>query len=556
MSFDGVVTRAMAAELNSALCGSKVERIYQPERDELVFFLHTASGKKHFYASSSSSHAGIYLTDASFRNPPEPSAFCMLLRKHLTAARIVDIHQRDAERIIEIDFETFDEMKYMVNKRLLIEIMGKHSNIILIDLRSRRILDSIKRISIDVNRVRQILPGQTYQYPPDQGKIPFDEAPPALLERLRDDPDGLLAHIQGISPLIAREIAPDPVSRLSEILRRLRERDLTPTVYCREDGSPADFHVVPIAEYRGTRRPLPCDSVSAAVSYYFSHRAASNRVRQKAADLTRTVNTALKKLRLKRQRLGEDLLQAQQADKYQLYGELLTANLHAFQTGDRSVTVTNYYDGSDVTIPLDPRYAPSRNAQRYFKKYSKAKTALREKRIQLEETDHDITYLESVAAFLEAADDTDTIDAIREELTEAGFVRFRRRRKPPRRRKAAPYTYRTEDGFRILAGRNNRENDQLTFRTAGRHDLWFHTKDIPGSHVILFTEGRDVSEQAIRTAAETAAWHSKARASENVPVDYTEVRHVKKPNGARAGMCIFTDNHTLYVTPRCPQQQE
>ncbi|MEA4922285.1 MAG: NFACT RNA binding domain-containing protein [Eubacteriaceae bacterium] len=555
MAFDGIVTRAMAGELASALNGGKIEKIYQPEKDELVFFVHTKNGKEKFYASCNNNHSGIYLTDAAFSNPPEPSGFCMLLRKHLVSGRILSVSQKNAERIIEIEFETRDEMGYTVSKKLIVEIMGKHSNIVLVDVSDDRILDSIKRVSIDVNRARQVLPGRKYEYPPVQDKVPFDTADDDLLQTFAGDPDGLLSHIGGISPLISREISSAPAQKLHAVLSRISTGDLDPCVYLKEDGSPADFHVIPIEEYEDRYRALPFTTVSETVAYYYSHRDSSNRVKQKASNLTRAVSAALKKLRLKRQRLGDDLLKAEKSDKYQLYGELLTANLHAFKTGDRSVTLTNYYDGSEIAIPLDKRYAPAKNAQIYFKKYSKAKTALKEKQIQLDETDSDITYLESVEAFIESAADTDMIDALREELTEAGFLRKRKQKGVvKKKKKAAPYEYRTSDGFRILAGRSNKENDRLTFSTAGRNDLWFHTKDIPGSHVILFTEGKEASDTAIFEAAAVAAYHSKGKDSENVPVDYTRVRYVKKPNGSKPGMCIFTDNKTVFITPKLPSE--
>jgi predicted ribosome quality control (RQC) complex YloA/Tae2 family protein len=262
----------------------------------------------------------------------------------------------------------------------------------------------------------------------------------------------------------------------------------------------------------------------------------------------------LKKLRLKKQRLSEDLLKAENSEKYRLYGELITANLHLIKTGDKEARVTNYYDGSPITIPLDVRYAPSKNAQMYFKKYSKSKTAIVEKKKQLKETDDDITYIESVAGFIDNARTTDEIDQLRTELTDAGFLRRRKTKGLQKKQKSKPYEYFTASGMRILAGRNNRENDELTLKKAGRMDIWLHTKDIPGSHTILFTEGKKPDEADLFEAAKIAAWHSKARGSENVPVDITEVRHVKKPSGAKPGMVIFTDNRTVYVTPEDPEK--
>ncbi|MCQ4637894.1 NFACT family protein [Anaerovorax odorimutans] len=556
MAFDGIVTCAVAQELKSILLLGKIEKVYQPESDELVFHIHTRKGNRRLYASASSNHARIHLIEENPPNPPAPLPFCMLLRKYLQGGRITDIAQKDSERIIEMTLETIDELGFSVNKKLIFEIMGKHSNIILVDLNSGKIMDSIKRVSIDVNRARQILPGKIYEYPPAQDKVPFKEITRSQTEALEKQPKALLAAIGGISPAVAQVLAdsPDVYTRLEEIRESLNQCRLTPRVYLKEDKSPGDFHVIPLAVYP---QNLDFDTVSQALDYYFIHKQSSNRVKQKATDLSKALAASLDKLYLKRQRLGEDLLKAENSEKYRLYGELLTANIHLVRPGEKSVTVTNYYDGSQADIPLDPKYTPAKNAQRYFKKYGKAKTAVKEKKIQMEETDQDIAYLESVAAFLENASTVDEVDSIREELVESGVLRKRKSSGPARKKgKAQPFQYVTEDGFRVLAGHNNKENDLLTFKMAGPRDYWFHTKDIPGSHVIVFTEDRQLSETAIFDAASIAAYHSKGRSSENVPVDYTQARYVKKPAGAKPGMVIFTHNRTVYVTPKVPESTE
>ncbi|MGI6257657.1 MAG: Rqc2 family fibronectin-binding protein [Anaerovoracaceae bacterium] len=558
MAFDGIVTRAVAQELSAALTSGRIDKIYQPQRDELIFLIHNGKERRKLYASCNNDHPGIFLTEDEFQNPAEPPTFCMLLRKHLQGSRILQISQRGAERIIELTAESRDEMGFLIEKKLIVEIMGRHSNIILVDSSSGKILDSIKRISADINRARQILPGRDYTYPPLQGKIPFDQVSQEDLSiESEDGPGELLSKIQGISPVIAREIAGEETAaerkeRLDQILSALKESRLHPTVYLREDGTPADFHVVPIMQYRDGFRHLAFPSVSRTISYYYTHRSSSNRVKQKSAELSKSVNSALKKLYLKKQRLLEDILQAEQADKYRLYGELLTANLHQVKRGATSAKVLNYYDGEEVSIPLDDRLDPAKNAQRYYKKYAKAKRSIKEKNIQLKETDGDIIYLESVSTFIQNASSTEEVDSLREELIETGFVRKKRKDDKRRRQKQDALQYATSDGFKVLVGRNNKENDRLTFKMAGRNDIWFHTKDIPGSHVILFTGGGQVSDKALIEAASIAAYHSKARDSENVPVDYTAVRHVKKPNGAKPGMVIFVHNKTLYVAPKLP----
>ncbi|MEG0291378.1 MAG: NFACT RNA binding domain-containing protein [Anaerovoracaceae bacterium] len=554
MAFDGITCRAIVNELNSHLLLGKIEKVYQPEKDELVFFVHTKNGKLKVYASVSTNHAGIYLTEDNYQNPASPSSFCMLLRKHLQNGRIVAVTQKDFERIIEIDFETRDELGFNTNKKLIIEIMGKHSNIILIETSTLKILDCIKRVSIDVNRARQILPGLTYEYPPSQNKEAFDTySGNTLLEST--SPKDILENIQGISPLIAREIfeSEDRLAKLNSFKMQLRDMDLTPCVYFDQDNTPLDFHVLEIDSYR----ELTCkkfNTVSETISYYYAHKESSNRVKQKSSDLHRTVLNLLKKLYLKKQRLLEDIQKAENADKYRLFGELLTANLHQVKSSDSKTTVLNYYDNSQVTISLNTRLTPAKNAQAYYKKYNKAKTAIVEKNIQLEETDSEVQYLESVISFIESAEKTEDIDKIKDELIECGIIRRRKQiNRNTKKIKPEPYKYESSDGFTILVGRNNKDNDILTFKTANRTDIWFHTKDIPGSHTILFTQGKEPSDVAIFEAAAIAAFHSKGKESENVPVDYTQVRFVKKPSGAKPGMVIFTDNKTVYVTPKAPE---
>ncbi len=555
MAFDGIVTAAMAHELREKLLLGKIEKVYQPEPDELVFHIHTKNGKHRLYASAASDHARVHLITDNPPNPPVPLSFCMLLRKHLQGGRITDISQKDSERIIEITLETLDELGFTVNKRLIIEIMGKHSNIILVDLNTGKIMDSIKRVSIDVNRARQVLPGKIYEYPPAQDKVPFKEVCAADLQDISRDPKSMLGKVGGISPAVAQLLASaaDPYTELEAVRSALTSGEYEPCVYLKDDGTPGDFHVIPLGLYPEVKT---FDTVSEMLDYYFVNKESSNRIKQKSVDLEKTLTATLDKLKLKRQRLGEDMIKAENSEKYRLYGELLTANIHMIKPGADKVTVLNYYDGSDIEIPLDSKIPAAKNAQKYFKKYGKAKTALKEKQIQIEETDQDIQYLESVYSFLENVETIDEIDSIREELVESGFLRKRKTVGIKKKAKIKPHQYETGDGFRVLAGHNNNENDQLTFKMAGSKDYWFHTKDIPGSHVILFTEGRELTETAIFDAAAIAAYHSKGRSSENVPVDYTQVRHVKKPNGAKPGMVIFTHNRTVYVTPKVPGSTE
>ena len=328
-----------------------------------------------------------------------------------------------------------------------------------------------------------------------------------------------------------------------------------PRVYLDAEGTPREYHIMPLTEFEDTCEVRTFDTLSHALTFFFENKQSSNRARQKSHDLVRAVSAALDKHYLKDQRLKEDLLTAENSEPLRLYGELLTANMHLLRPGMKEIEVTNYYDGSQVKIPLDPRYSPNKNAQNYFKRYGKAKTAIHEKKIQLEENRGSIEYLESVLTYLNNTGSIREIEALREELEETGFLR-RRKQKGPRKNKRFkpdPRVYTTSDGFQVLVGRNNKENDALTLQMAAKTDYWLHTKDIPGSHVIVRTEGGEITETAIYEAASIAAFFSKARSSGNVPVDYVRVRYVKKPNGAKPGMVIFTHNRTVFVDPKDPE---
>jgi predicted ribosome quality control (RQC) complex YloA/Tae2 family protein len=446
--------------------------------------------------------------------------------------------------------------------------MAKHSNIVLVDLESGKIIDSIKRISIDVNRYRQLLPGVIYQYPPEQDKTPFNKvtADTGLLCTER----GIMSTVSGISPAIAREMiagcgedaslySSAPAERLVQIVSSVSDGSLSPRVYLDDAGNPREFHITDLSEYEGLE-VLRFDSVSECIDYYFSNRETSNLVRQKSMPLMKSAQAALDKALLKKKKLSEDLLSAENSDKYRLYGELLTANIHMVKPGDRKVTVTNYYDGSLIDIPLDEKLGASANAQRYFKKYSKARTAIHEKQSQLEDNEKDIEYLSSVIQNIEAADSVPLLESIRDEFEQTGYVR-RRAKASQRKRKAAkpePLRYTLSDGTEVLVGRNNIENDWLTMKFASKTDVWMHTKDIPGSHLIVrLDNGRslqDLPAELIYEAASIAAYHSKASGGDNVPVDYVPVRYVKKPAGSKPGMVIFTHNQTVYVKPQLPKQ--
>lgn len=632
MAFDGIITRAAAKELSQVIVNGRIDKVYEPEPDSIVLNIRTfgASGVVRLFASCHSAGASVRLITSNPENPKEPYPFCMLLRKHIQGSKIISVEQRGTERIIEMTLERMNELGLMVSKKLIFEIMGKYSNIILVDMSRRSakpghevtpsfsadrtdqavlsdsysevdtdqadtsrgytgnmisdgaagclILGSIKGVPSGLSRVREILPGRLYEYPPLQDKIPFDKARSEDLatedSALQGDaiqnqePQSnaagevyrsreILSRIGGISPSVADELAElgsgeERKALIDHTLEEIETSDYTPRVYEDKNGIPREFHIIRLSGYESLN-VLTFDTLSECMDYYFEHREATSRITQRSNDLIRPVTAALDKLRLKKQRLQEDLLRAEDSDKLRLYGELLTANMNKVSQGQSEVTVTSYYDGSNVTIPLDPRWSPSRNAQSYYKRYAKSKTAVKEKTIQLQDTDESIEYLESCLVLIDNAESISALEALRGELEETGYIKKRRARgqKPPRF-KAAPRQYETSDGFIVLVGRNNRENDVLTLEIASRGDYWLHTKDIPGSHVILRAEGREISDTAIMEAAGLAALFSKAKNSENVPVDYVPIRYVKKPSGAKPGKVIFTHNRTVYVDPGEP----
>lgn len=567
MAFDGMVTTAIVSELRKKLLGAKIDKIYQPAQDEIILNVRSGREKLYLYISANTNHAGAYLIEDKGLNPQNPPAFCMLLRKHLQSARIRDIQQVDSERIIRIDTDSTNELGFAVSHRLIIEIMGKHSNICLTDIATGKIIDSIKRISGDVNRYRQTLPGLLYVAPPSQNKMSYfsldKDSFLAAMDSSGQDPEKkLMQTVAGISPGASSELcyrAGDRVAgtdnsfseALYDVLTESLEELTSGRAYLYRDtsGAPKEFHAMRMTMFHSEYEEVEYETVSGACSDYFEGRTSSNRIRQKSSDIRKHVQNLFDKMLLKKQRLSEDLLQAEDSEKYRLYGELLTASLHLVKEGRSEAEVTNYYDGSTMTIPLDPRFTPAQNAQRYFKKYGKSKTAIVEKKKQLADNDTEIEYLDSVLAFIDDARTGEDIEDIRQELIENGYLKKRNVRERPRKMAASPYEYVTSTGRRILVGRNNRENDILTFKMAGSRDLWLHTKDIPGSHVIMFMNGEEANETEIFEAASLAAAHSKAKMSDNVPVDYVMAKYVKKPSGAKPGYVIFTNNRTVYTAP-------
>lgn len=533
MAFDGLFTRAIVKELNSKLVNGRIDKVNQPEVDLLVLNVHTNDSSYKLLISSGSSHARVHLTSESPLNPPKPYKFCMLMRKHLIGAVITEIRQVGGDRIIEIIFECQDELGFRVPKMLAIEIMGKHSNAIFVDLTNDKIIDAIKHVNEQDSRYRQIFPGMKYEYPPTY-----------------DENAGI-----GMAPSFKREmeLREDKEEFLNSVILLIDEGSFTPRIYYDEDGKPQEFSLIDLSEYETSCEREDYDSLSELLETYYSLKDSSNLGKQKAHDLLKPISAALEKAYLKKKRLSEDLLKAENSDILKLYGELITANIHLIQPGMKKVELINYYDGKTIIVPLDEKFSAQKNAQNYFKQYSKQRTAISEKQIQLNENQKEIEYLESVITYIENSKDVKDIEALRQELVETGYVRRRKQQGnfKDKKFKADPLKYTLSNGMTLLVGKNNRENDMITFKMSNKGDLWLHTKDIPGSHCILEMEGSDIDKlgDVIYEAASIAAFHSKARTSENVPVDYVPIRFVKKPAGSKPGYVIFTNNRTVYVNP-------
>lgn len=570
MAFDGFITGAMAITLNNTLAGGKIDRVFQPDKNDLVLYIYKDRTTHKLLLSANSSQPRLLLLaqDQVVENPKTPPAFTMLMRKHFRGGRIESINQHQSERIIEFQIVQRDELGYPVNKKLLIEIMGKHSNIIALDGDTNKILDSIKRISPEINRYRSVLPGVDYVYPPSQDKVPFygltektfDEIGLSDINPLETDLRDLSSKVQGLSPAMASEIMAEARISNRSVLQVLQDHesyiltgDYPAFVYLDDTGFPVDFHIFDLPEKSSVYKKKDFPDLNSCLQYYYSHKDLGNRIKQKSSDLVRHIGGALDKLYLKKERLNRDLDKAEKAEIYRLYGELLTSDLHNIERGAKSALVFNYYDNSQIEIPLDPRFSPQVNAKNYFKKYNKSKTAQKEKRVQIKETQDALAYLESTLVFAENAQLVGDLDLIREELIEEGFLN-RRQKRVPLVQKAKYLSFPLEDRGQIRVGRNNKENDFLTFKQASKKDLWFHAKDIPGSHVILSMgggkDGPSPDPELIKKAASLAAYHSKARDSANVAVDYTLVSNVKKIPGGRPGMVTYKNHKTIFVDPK------
>ena len=558
MAFDGIMMTMVKKELKAALTGARVSQIYQPARDELVFAFRTLEGTRKLLIRLSDAPR-LHLSSCSIENPPVPPMMCMLLRKRLGGARLSDVLQPKNERVLCLCFEALSEIGDREDLRLYVEVMGRYSNAILVDGEGK-VIDSIRRIDFSESEERVLLPKMPYELPAMQDKLCIGESSAeevcARIGALGGGDKAVLTTVQGISPIVARELVyraqyADMAAEIAALKDTVLNGAGEPTLVYKADGSPMDFCFMDVRQYGGSLQTRRFDTYGELLDAFYGDRDRIARMKAKSADLNRLLANAVDRLSRKINLQKADLKKCADREELRVKGDLLQANLYRIPRGSASVTVENFYaeDSAPLTIALNPAITPAMNAQRFYKEYNKAKTRETMLTEQIAKADEELRYIESVQDLLSRCAGEAELAAIREELREQGYLRApkgsKRREKP-----LPPLEFKSSDGYRILVGRNNVQNDTLTLRFAAKSDLWLHTKNIPGSHVIILSEGRTVSDTAIREAAQIAAAHSKAKESAQVPVDYTAVKNVSKPSGAKPGKVIYVSYKTVYVTPK------
>ena len=570
MPLDAISLRALVEELRPQLLNLRIDKVQQPARDQVVLLLR---GNKRLLLNAGANAPRLQLTNLLRDNPAEPPMFCMLLRKHLVGARVADITQPGLERLVRMELDVTDDFGQPGRRTLVLEAMGRRSNLILLDGEGR-VIDCMRRVDAEMSAARQVLPGLFYEQPASTGRLPFlEETEEGFREKLSQvNPEVqldrfLLDAYFGIAPLMARELAfracGETDGRLCGLDADARERfeaaffqfagnvnanNFTP-ILLKRDGVPFEFSALQVHQYGLAAETEVFESFSALLDSFYEAKEKQERVRQRGADLIRTATTARDRVRRKLALQEKDYAATQERDALRLSGDLITANLYRMERGARKLVCQNYYDENlaEVTIPLDPLLTPQQNAAKYYKRYTKAKTAEKYLREQMALARRDLSYLESILQEIDQAESEQDFMDIRSEMRDAGFIRKQGKKVPQRPSK--PREFRTSGGFRVLVGRNNRQNDKLTLKDADYRDLWFHVQKLHGSHAILVTNGREPGDQDITEAAILAAYFSQAKDSANVPVHCTQVKNVKKPAGARPGMVIYTTYRTVNVTP-------
>ena len=571
MSLDGAFLHIVCNELQP-LVGARVDKVYQPSREEIVVSLRTyRDGGKKIVLSANSVSARVNLTTAAFENPQQPPMFCMLLRKHLSGGRLMAIRQDGLERIVSLDFECTNEIGDIVTNSLVAEIMGRHSNIILV--RDGRVIDSVKRITDDISSVRRVLPGIQYEAPPRQDRLCLLEAEPQqVLDAIADSPERLCkklsAVLEGVSPILTREMAwysakdvdaacnalsDSAKDRLRFILGRVKSAvsggECCFTVVSDPGGRKKDFCFINIEQYSTSMVISHENSANELLDGFFASQDRTERTRQRAHDLLKLLMNSYERVSRKLELQKKELAECSEREIFRVRGDLINANIWRLEKGQSKAVLEDFTTGEPVEIQLDPRLTPAQNAQKYYTEYRKLDTAEKKLTELIAKGQQELVYIDSVFDAASRTDSESDLAEIRRELREQGYLKGGVRADEKVKKTSDPLHFRSSEGFEILVGRNNRQNDQLTLKTAKAADIWLHTQGIAGSHVIIRTEGRQPGEQTLFEAAQLAAFHSKGRSGSGVPVDYVAVKFVKKPAGAKPGMVIFTNNRTLYVTP-------
>lgn len=567
MAFDGITIANIVHELNETILDGRINKIAQPEADELLLTIKMPRGQKRLYLSASASLPLIYLTGTNKPSPMTAPNFCMLLRKHINNGRITKIYQPKLERIICFEIEHLDELGDLCKKLLIVEIMGKHSNIIFCN-EEKMIIDSIKHVSSQMSSVREVLPGREYFIPDTMRKLdPLTVTEEQFLSALHEKPmhlsQALYTTFTGVSPVVAEEICflsgiaseitPTDLSgdimyhlfhQFSLYFEAVKNGEFTPAIYY-NGPEPKDFSSLPLSHFHLYEKKN-FNSVSELLETYYAEKNNLTRIRQKSVDLRRVVQTALERNRKKYDLQFKQLRDTENREKYKVYGELLHTYGYNLEEGAKKLEALNYYTNEMVTIPLDPQKNAMENAKKYFDKYNKQKRTFEALSELIQETKDEITYLESVSNALDIALSEDDLIQIKEELTQAGFIR-RKYTKKKEKITSKPFHYISSDGYHMYVGKNNLQNEELTFHFAVGNDWWFHAKGVPGSHVIVKTNGEELPDRTFEEAGRLAAYYSKNRGAEKVEIDYIEKKHVKKPNGSKPGFVVYYTNYSLMI---------
>ena len=569
MAFDGIVIANLAKELNDMLTGGRIYKIAQPEKDELLL---TIKNQKNQYRLLLSADAGlplVYMTESNKQSPMTAPNFCMLLRKHISNGRILEVTQPGLERILRFEIEHLDELGDLCRKTLVVEIMGKHSNIIFCR-DDGMIIDSIKHVPAQMSSVREVLPGREYFIPQTQDKqdplfIDWDQFLNVVFSKPMKLSKALYTSLTGISPLIAEELcfrasleSDQPANTMGDrerlhlfrmfelLMEDVRDARFVPNIV--SDGRiPVEFSSIELTQYRDlTRRNY--DTISMALEAYYAAKNTVTRIRQRSSDLRRVVQTILDRDRKKYELQQKQMKDTEKKDKYKVYGELINTYGYHVEPGSKSMEALNYYTNEMITIPLDPMLTPLENGQKYFDKYNKLKRTAEALESLLKQTHDQILHLESIGASLDIALSEEDLVQIKEEMVESGYIRRKNTGKKVKIT-SKPFHYISSDGYHMYVGKNNYQNEELTFKFASGNDWWFHAKGIPGSHVIVKSEGAELPDRVFEEAGRLAAYYSKGREAGKVEIDYTEKKNVKKPNGSKPGFVVYYTNYSLTIEP-------